>query len=219
MLWYPVRKGCVMFPRYRYFLDPATFAPHCHDACECDICGVEKPCFDASGYGGEGEYRAFCPDCVAKGRLGEVGAFAREPDYHALRAQLKDLNPSLSEPLIDNKARSITRNFELRTPLFPAWQDWPWPAHCGDYCLFQALAGQGELNALSPKRKGKEMLQQFLHHSLVSTTDIDDLWEALKPGSIVGMDKSCDIWETMAYVFKCHHCGEIVILWDSRHSR
>jgi len=204
-----------MDPRFRYFHDPVTFAPRCHDSCECDICGAVKRCFDAAGYGGDGDYTAFCPECVAKGRLGEVGAYARKADYHGLRAQLKDCNPLLSEEDVDTKARAITRNFERRTPLFPAWQDWPWPAHCGDYCRFQAIAGQGELNALSPKRKGKEILQRCLHPSFAAVTDIDILWEELKPGSIVTLNHSLDLWDTMAYVFQCLTCEQIIITWDS----
>lgn len=200
--------------QFRYFLEPEKFAYILEDEQECDICGKESRCFDGSLFLGEEEYNAFCLDCVAKGKILDVGAFAVDPDLTALTEQLKKKNPGVSDKKIEKRAEELTQQLEGTTPKFPTWQDWLWPAHCGDYCQLLRLAGQEDYNRQATDGKGIELFRRTLYGHLKDMTNVDEIWAALKPGSIKGITDSQDNWSPMAYMFKCLTCGEIVTVWD-----
>jgi len=156
--------------------------------------------------------KAFCFECVAKGRLFEVGASVVEGDVQALRKQIQRQNPSLSTTENENKVQERTKQLEGSTPAFAPWQDWLWAAHCGDYCQLITLAGQDEFNKLAVDGDGKKLFRNSLHGDLKEHTDVDSVWSRLKPDSRGPRDK----WSPLAYIFKCLSCGAILTIWDSR---
>jgi uncharacterized protein CbrC (UPF0167 family) len=199
---------------FKYFLDPERFAYTLEDEVECDICHQVKKCFDGSKCYPKYTYAAFCFDCLAAGRLDEVGAYGVEADFGALKTQLQKSNPGLSPDKVAERAREITKRFEVTTPQFPTWQDWRWPAHCGDYCQLIRLAGQEDFNELAEDGNGKELFRRSLYKDLPEDA-IEAVWSSLKSGSIKGIADPRDNWSPMAYVFRCLKCGKIVTTWDS----
>jgi uncharacterized protein CbrC (UPF0167 family) len=202
-----------MQAEFKYFRDPERFAVILSKGTECDICHRVRRCFDASVFYGRERYTAFCFECVAAGRLAEVGAFGVNGDYGALKRQLQALNPGLPPDEVEQQARAITVRFEATTPKLLTWQDWAWPAHCGDYCQFVRMAGQADFNALAENGDGKRLFSTSLCRDL-SESAVDDIWTALKPGSIGGISDPADNWSPMAYIFRCLKCGAIVTGFD-----
>ena len=199
--------------KFKYFLQPEKYAYVLEKKEECDICHKIAKCFDGSTYYGEEEYNAFCFECVSNGRLEEVNAFGVDPDARALRNQLIEKYPLLSKDEIENKLQEKTKELSFTTPKFPTWQDFFWPAHCGDYCEFIKLAGQADYNELAPNRNGKEFFKNTLYYNL-QDTDIDAVWNDLKKNSVKGIVNDNDNWSPMAYIFKCLNCGEYITIWD-----
>ncbi|MCP4541784.1 MAG: CbrC family protein [Chloroflexi bacterium] len=200
-----------MSVKFKYFLNPEQFAHILKDDIKCDICHQVKKCFDGSAF--YEEFTAFCFDCVADGRLVEVGVLAADPDFGYLKKQLQNLNPNLQTDEIERRARKITRQLETTTPKFPTWQDWFWPAHCGDYCQFIKLAGQKDFDDLAKDGNGKDLFFSSLRDDLPIDT-VEAVWSGLKHGSIKGITEQEDNWSPMAYIFKCLECGEIITIWD-----
>ncbi|MCP8309228.1 MAG: CbrC family protein [archaeon] len=159
-------------------------------------------------------FKAFCFECVAEGRLLEVRASAVEGDFGALKRQMQSKNPNASANEIEKQAREITKQLEGSTPKFPTWQDWHWPAHCGDYCQFIRLAGQDDFNKLAEDGNGKELFRNSLYGDLKETENVDLIWSRLKPDSVSGIIDPNDNWSPMAYIFKCLKCGAIVTIYD-----
>jgi len=199
---------------FKYFEFPEKYAYILEEKSNCDICGEEKQCFDAENYTGLEDYYAFCFDCVATGKLEEIEVTSVEGDWHELLRQLKAANANLGEDEIEEIAQEKSLELESSTPVFATWQDWFWPAHCGDYCKLIQLAGQEDYNNLAPDGNGKELFQKSLYYDLREHTDVDAVWDGLKHGKITGIADDEDNWGTMAYIFKCLNCGEYITIWD-----
>jgi len=193
---------------FKYFLDPENYSYLLSGEHECEICHQTKPCFDGSVYFGEEDYTAFCFDCVAEGRLGEVDAFAVELDVEGLQNQLKAKN--LSTPEIKKIINAKTDELQNCTPKLPT-EDLLWPTHCGELCQFIRLAGQTDFNELAPDGDGKAFFTSSLDPEIREDTEIDELWPDLKPEKISNLKEKSN---PQAYLFKCLHCGTYVALWD-----
>jgi len=150
----------------------------------------------------EKSYTAICFECVAEGRLLEIGASAVEGDFGKLKEQIRSENPNASADEIEEKAREITKQLGGSTPNFPTWQDWSWPAHCGDYCQFIRLAGQDDFNKLAEDGNGKALFRDSIYDSSLAR-NFDFVWSRLKPGNVSGIINPNDNWSPMAYIFKC----------------
>jgi uncharacterized protein CbrC (UPF0167 family) len=199
--------------KFKYFLYPEQFAYILKGEQECDICHKVCKCFDASTYYGEEEYNAFCFECVSKGCLEEVDATAIDPGIKSLRDQIIEKNPMMANGEIEKLVMVKTKELSFFTPMFPSWQDFLWPAHCGDYCQFIRLAGQADFNELALDGNGKEFFRNTLQEDLKNNTNIDDIWVDLKKDSVNGITDN-DNWSPMAYIFRCLQCGEYITRWD-----
>jgi uncharacterized protein CbrC (UPF0167 family) len=76
-------------------------------------------------------------------------------DIATLTDQLRRHRPQLDEATILAVAQEVTAEVEQRTPSMSTWQDFDWPAHCGDYCRFVREVRLGDLNDLAPDGDGR----------------------------------------------------------------
>ena len=203
-----------MSNEFKYFQEPYKFSSILDNEHECDICHQVKTCFDASLYYGPKDYVAFCFDCVTQGRLKEVGATAVDPDTLELKTQLRKIHKEFLEEELEKKSQSITDSLINSTPQLTTWQEFHWPAHCGDYCTFIKIAGKEYFNQLAEDGNGKKLFKRTLYGYLKKITDVDSVWEGLCDASIKDLgDENCN-WETSAYIFRCRVCGEVITIWD-----
>ena len=107
---------------------------------------------------------------------------------------------------MENFVKDRNNELEHRTPHVITWQDFFWPAHCGDYCCFIKEAGKPDLVPIAPEGK---------YHLLFN--DIDDesfryFWEGIRPDSPKDNSTAYSIG---VYLFQCLHCKQFIILNDS----
>lgn len=199
---------------YKYFLSPEKYSNVLDGSHECDICHEVKRCFDGSVYYGKEDYNAFCFECVEEGRLEEIDTTSVDPDVNELIMQLMKKHSNLSEGELKNISEELTRKLLYTTPSLTTWQDFLWPAHCGDYCQFIKIAGKEDFNKLSLDGNGKALFEKSLYGDLKELTDVDAVWEAICDNSIESTSDPNSNWDTSAYIFKCVVCGDIVTTWD-----
>lgn len=118
---------------------------------------------------------------MASGALSVLGHHTNDPDVAALRRQLVELRPDLSESERDEVVAQRTDELTHRTPHLVTWQDLTWPAHFADYCRFLKEAGKLDLDRLAAPEDGKYFLAAKLYGGL--DTNLDDLWSAVRPDS------------------------------------
>lgn len=192
-------------PTFRYFPEAST-SPQSSWTPEprtCDGCGRQGPGF-AGPYSGERDIDFLCPDCLSGGRLGALRGASNSADKTDLLSQLRQSAPGAAQALAEER----TRELEERTPHVVTWQDFLWPAHCGDYCAFEGEVGQRELARLSPTGDGASFFTEHLHPTLRELTpEYADLVppHAPKPGAA---------WSVGVWLFRCLACARPVILWD-----
>jgi uncharacterized protein CbrC (UPF0167 family) len=142
--------------------------------------------------------------------LAEHDLETNEGDQAGLARQLRQLQPSLDEAALRTLVAERTAELEQRTPHLTTWQDFRWPAHCGDYCQFVKEVGILDLERLAPDGDG---LAFFASH----TQDMQDLeharevWPGIRPDSPESSEPAYDVG---VYLFECLTCGEPIILWD-----
>jgi uncharacterized protein CbrC (UPF0167 family) len=120
------------------------------------------------------------------------------------------LRPGLSAAERDRIAHERTVEVEARTPSLQTWQDFDWPAHCGDYCRYIKEIGQPELAALALDGDGPAYLAA--HASDIS--DIEharEVWEGIRPDAPTDISESYSVG---VYLFSCLICGEHIVMWD-----
>lgn len=195
---------------FRYFRNPHQFSTYSDTPKTCDICGQVRAGYGGPFYG-KADVEFVCEECLATGRLAERDVITNEGDLVALREQLRGKHPKLDEAQIEARAQQRTTELENCTPHLITWEDFFWPAHCGDYCCFFKEVGKPDLNNLAPDGDGRTFFGTHLYGDLSDLTDVSVVWERIRPDS----PKDNVISYTVGvYLFQCLHCGAYVILWD-----
>jgi uncharacterized protein CbrC (UPF0167 family) len=118
-------------------------------------------------------------------------------------------HPDQEPEQIDNWVRERTAELEQRTPTLVTWQDFFWPAHCGDYCCFLKEVGKPDLSRIAPDGDGQAF---FVAHLLdADNTDVNSVWLGVREDS---PDDNSVPYDIGVYLFCCLHCGQSVIMWD-----
>lgn len=205
-------EGCAMSEAtaaFRYFEHPHAFSTYRTVPAQCNVCGQSRPGYAGPFYGLR-DVEFVCEDCLTNGRLQDLDISTNQGDMGALRLQLRERLPHLSDAEREQIAREHTAEVEHRTPHLVTWQDFFWPAHCGDYCRFIKEVGKPELSQLSPDGNGPEF---FAAHA----RDISDLAHALEVWDTIRPDvpsNGATAYSVGVYLFRCLTCEEPVLLWD-----
>jgi uncharacterized protein CbrC (UPF0167 family) len=188
---------------FRYFRDPHGSRSSSWQAepSRCAICERERPGYTGPFYGLE-QVDFVCEACLAGGRLGERGLTTNEADVEALRTQLRSRGIADGE-LVDERRAEV----EERTPGVETWQDFLWPAHCGDFCRFEQEVGQAELTALAGDGDGASFFRAHLYDEEPAGLD----WEFVPPAA----PGAGEAYSVGIYLFRCVECDRPVLLWDA----
>ncbi|HEX8996066.1 MAG TPA: CbrC family protein [Ktedonobacterales bacterium] len=198
-----------MTAAFRYFARPHTFSGYSAQPMLCAFCGEERLCYPGPFLGLTDE-EAICEDCLVSGRLQGADLTTNNGDARALRRQLRERHPELSEAEVERLSRERTDEIEARTPSPLTWQDFLWPAHCGDYCRYIKEVGQPEIIALASDGDGPAYL--LTHADMVSDLEhAREVWEGVRPDAPSDLTISYSVG---VYLFECLVCGERILLWD-----
>ena len=195
-------------PTFKYVADASSCSVPLDDETPCDLCGrVVDPRWGS--FVGEPSLDAVCAWCVAKG-IPDGAAQRRDGDQGTLRAQLQEKQPQASAKAIQRDVDAKLDELARRTPPVLSWQDWDWPACCGDFTRFLRHAGQREIDALARDRGGGSG-EALFRASLVDADQYDpELWHHL-PSEPVTVNSN---WKVQAYVFECLTCRRLLVQWD-----
>lgn len=193
-----------------YFEHPHAFSTYTDQAQRCDLCGQERPGYKEPFYGCDASF--VCEACLAAGKLADVKGSTNEGDLGSLRGQLQEMHPDWGEEQVQELVQQRTAELEHRTPHLVTWQSFRWPAHCGDYCRFVKEVGKPDLDELAPDGDGQAFFGEHLRERDRRVTDVPDVWQSIRPDS--PQDNAAS-YSVGVYLFRCLHCGECVIAWDS----
>lgn len=154
------------------------------------------------------------PHCLAGGKLKDRDIFTCEGDIETLKQQLQTLNPQLSEAAIQKMARDKTAELEETTPKFVSWQDWPWPCAEGNYCTFIGFGSHALYNKMAEGNDGVNLFVDSIHSSVKEEGDATELWEEAMPAKAIKDYEASQEFDTLFYVFKSLHSGNIITIWD-----
>lgn len=194
---------------YRYFELPHQFSTYQEVPQRCAVCGRDIPGYAGPFYS-EHDIEFACEDCLSSGRLQEYAATTNEGDIAALRQQLWELRAVVSDAERERLAHERTIELQHCTPRPVTWQDFVWPAHCGDFCRFVKEVGQPELAQLSPYGDGEAF---FTSHArdIADSQHAHTIWENIRPD--IPTDAR-NAYSVGVYLYRCLSCGEHVLLWD-----
>jgi uncharacterized protein len=194
---------------YRYFRLPHAFSSYSAAPQECHFCRQARPGYRRPFYG-EAEIDFVCEPCLVAGRLAEVDAFTNDADLRSLREGVERLHPEFDPAAVDAYCRERTHELVHRTPGLVTWQDFLWPAHCDDYCVFLAEVGKPSVARLAADGDGPRFLATHLQDPPPWAPG--QLWEALRPDSPADARLA---YPVAFYLFQCRRCGGYRILWDA----
>jgi uncharacterized protein CbrC (UPF0167 family) len=201
-----MKENEIMEVSYRYFRFPHDFSTYIREPKKCDLCGETKAGFGGPFYGLK-KIEFVCEKCLNEGRLTEVDGFTNDGNVGEISRQLKEIFPNLSD--LERGEMVEARNDELihRTPHLVTWQDFLWPAHCGDFCCFIKEAGKPDLLLIAPEEKV---------HSLFDgdgdEKSFNFIWECIRPDS--PSDNSI-AYSVGVYLFQCLQCQKYFIVYDA----
>jgi uncharacterized protein CbrC (UPF0167 family) len=158
----------------------------------------------SGGFYGVEELDFVCEQCLVAGRLAERDFATNEGDLVALRAQLREIAPDRAEQLEKDR----TEELEQRTPHLVTWQDFRWPAHCGDYCEFVSEVGQKELTEMAPGGDGPAFLADSMDPRLA---EFGLEWMDLPPRAPSSRD---EVYDPALFLFRCNEFRRYVMWWD-----
>lgn len=137
--------------KFKYFRDPDNFVFRVGTTLPCSICETEGLWFNTGGFYGTNEIECICDNCLAEGKLKELGIETNEA------------------------SEGTTEEIETiiyRTPSLPTWQDRVWPYVDGSYYAFERMASKQDFES-------KEEFQNSFSESDKEQSDLDWLWEIL----------------------------------------
>ena len=193
-----------------YFQHPHAFSTYTDQAQSCGLCGQERPGYKEPFYGCDATF--VCEACLVEGKLADVKGFTNEGDIRSLREQLQEMHSDWGEEQVQKLVQQHTAELQQRTPHLVTWQDFYWPAHCGDYCCFIKEAGKPDLNELAPDGDGQTFFGEHLSERDKGFANVADVWQSIRPDSPQDNAKA---YTMGVYLFRCLHCGKYVITWDS----
>lgn len=202
-----------MEPTYRYFVLPHDFSNYTAEPHSCGLCGNERPGYEGLFVAtrGDDDIEYVCEECMAAGRLREIGASTNEGDHKALREQIAALHVDLSAEDQEALVAARTDELEHATPTAITWQVFFWPAHCGDYCRFLKEVGKPELNELAPDGDGLNFFRSH-NEDAMDEEHAREVWEAVREDRPVNGKNAYSLG---VFLFQCLTCGEYVIHWDT----
>jgi uncharacterized protein len=174
-------------PTFRYYPDPVSDATLERSDAACAACGRARSWIATSILysAAKPDDAQFCPWCIADGTA--VALFG---------GRFNELAP-------EAVAESARAELEQRTPGFPTWQDWDWPAHCQDAMAYLGQPRAGEL------RKYEDAFEAL-------RTELRELpWAREGDAAEEFIDTLDPEGGAVAYLFRCLHCGTHRAVWDA----
>lgn len=194
-----------MSERFRYFAHPHRASGYDKQPQPCGICRNVRFGYHGVFYGLDTDIRFVCEECLVGGRLAEHGLSINRGDIAKLTEQLRRLHPQLEEEMIYALAQERTAEVEQRTPSMSTWQDFDWPAHCGDYCRFVQEVRLADLTRLAPDGDGRAF---FVTHEVGGEEQAEEYAQVVWP--MLERDSP----DVGVYLFECVTCQRPILLWD-----
>ena len=198
--------------RYRYFYKPHAFSTYTTEKSPCSLCGETHAGYKGPFYG-EAHVGFVCEECLAAGKLRDLGASANEGDVGSLREQLRSSvsrlqrNPNSgfwsgsaqqnwsTGPLTLLPGR-ISRGRPIVETIAASSRKWA----CRTY---DTLASDGD---------GRRFFEDHLHGDHRRGTDLDNWWQGIRPDS---PEDNAVAYNVGVYLFQCTVCPRYVIMWDA----
>lgn len=196
-----------MIATFRYFALPHRFSTYHEESHQCDLCNQHRPGYGAQSFS---DIEFVCEECLAAARLADLDFATNQGDVAALRTQVRERMPQLSDTERGQMVQERTAELKYRTPHLVTWQDVLWPAHCGDYFRFIKEVGQPELADLSSDGNGPAFLAAHAHN-IAGAKHAMEVWEGVRPD--IPQDNRV-AYSLGMYLFRCLTCNEYVLLWD-----
>lgn len=200
--------------KFKYFDRYEDLTGILQNKAKCDICLIEKYCFDADLFFGEDELESICAECLGGGALKNKDIYTCDGDIGELKRQLSEINPTLSKSEIKELAKVKTDELEKTTPYLVTWQDWSWPCADGEYCKFVGYGSKELYAKLATVTSAEKLFKSSFYYSLIEDSDIDYLWDDVLPDDEVVDYKSSAKFGTLFYVFKSLKSDKTITIWD-----
>ena len=194
-----------MLKPFRYLHDPQA-CWHNEMPAQCIACRQHRPGFGfitlhENGY----DEHHVCEACLFSARLETLGLHVNTADSEMLRQQLRQQHPEMTEEERETIVEARTKEAECCTPRPAIFNEFLWPAHCGDYCVFFHKVNAEDVNRLAADGDGKTFLQTHLEPAFqdVDADFISNIWNDRLEGFI------------NVYLWQCSQCREYRLTFDS----
>lgn len=157
---------------FRYFLYPHNFSSYSPELHKCDLCQKEKTGYEGPFYG-DRDLEFICEECLIQGHLSELNTFTNDCDVNTLKQQITQRYADYTDQQVEELAQEKSFEITYCTPRIQTWQDYLWPAHCGDYCRFIKEVGQIELLQIAELEQIKDLL------AIEDEIDFRPIWKSI----------------------------------------